>query len=70
MTRIIVRPLQRLVKRAEEYQDNNEKFFLTESEDNEFIKLSKALNRMLGHIAEDKEKLQATVTSLEKTNLA
>jgi signal transduction histidine kinase len=68
MTRVAVKPLQRLVKRAEEYQDDNEMFFLTESEDNEFSKLSKALNRMLGHIAEDKEKLQAAVTSLEKAN--
>jgi signal transduction histidine kinase len=68
MTRISVRPLQRLVKRAEEYQDDNEMFFLSESEDNEFSKLSKALNRMLGHIAEDKEKLQSAVASLEKAN--
>jgi signal transduction histidine kinase len=69
MTRISVRPLQRLVKRAEEYQDDNEIFFLSESEGNEFNKLSKALNRMLGHIAEDKEKLQAVVASLEKANI-
>jgi two-component system NtrC family sensor kinase len=68
LTRIAVRPLQRLVKRAEEYQDDNEMFFLSESEDNEFSKLSKALNRMLGHIAEDKEKLQDAVASLEKAN--
>jgi signal transduction histidine kinase len=66
--RIAVRPLQRLVIRAEEYQDDNEMFFLSESEDNEFSKLSKALNRMLGHIAEDKEKLRAAVASLEKAN--
>jgi signal transduction histidine kinase len=69
MTRIAVKPLQRLVKRAEEYQDDNEIFFLSESEDNEFSKLSKALNRMLGHIAEDKEKLQTAVISLEKANI-
>jgi len=69
MTRIVVKPLQRLVKRAEEYQDDNEIFFLSESEDNEFSKLSKALNRMLGHIAEDKEKLQSAVVSLEKANV-
>jgi len=69
ITRIVVRPLQRLVKRAEGYQDDNEMFFLSESEDNEFSKLSKALNRMLGHIADDKEKLQSAVTSLEKANV-
>jgi two-component system NtrC family sensor kinase len=43
-------------------------FFLSENEDSEFNKLSKALNRMLQHIAEDKEKLQAAVVSLEKAN--
>lgn len=69
MTRIAVKPLQRLVKRAEEYQDDDEMFFLSESEDTEFSKLSKALNRMLQHIAEDKEKLQAAVVSLEKANM-
>ena len=68
MTRIAVRPLQRLVKRADEYQDDNEMFFLSEREDNEFSKLSKALNRMLGHIAEDKGKLKVAVASLEKAN--
>ena len=68
VTRITVRPLHKLVKRAEEYQDDNEMLFLSESEDNEFGKLSKALNRMLGHIAEDKEKLQVAVASLEKAN--
>ncbi len=69
MSRVIVKPLQRLVKRAEEYQDDDEMFFLSENQDSEFNKLSKALNRMLGHIAGDKEKLQAAVVSLEKANL-
>jgi signal transduction histidine kinase len=44
-------------------------FFLYEAEENEFSKLSKALNRMMKHIAEDKEKLQAVVMSLEKANV-
>jgi two-component system NtrC family sensor kinase len=63
-----VKPLRRLVKRAEAYQDDNEVFFLAESEDSEINKLSKALNRMLQHIAEDKEKLRDAVVSLEKAN--
>lgn len=68
MSKIAVKPLQRLVKRAEAYQDDNEMLFLTENEDSEFSKLSKALNRMLRHIAEDKEKLRNAVVSLEKAN--
>jgi two-component system NtrC family sensor kinase len=63
-----IKPLRKLVKRAEAYQDDNELFFLSESEDSEIYKLSKALNRMLQHIAEDKEKLRNAVVSLEKAN--
>jgi len=69
MSRVVVKPLHRLVKRAEEYQDDDEMFFLPENQDSEFNKLSKALNRMLGHLAEDKEKLRTAVASLEKANL-
>lgn len=68
LSRITVKPLRKLVKRAEAYKEE-ETFFLYEAEDNEFGKLSKALNRMLQHIAEDKEKLQAAVMSLEKANV-
>ena len=68
ISKTTVKPLQRLVKRAEAYQDDNEMFFLSENEDSEFNKLSKALNRMLQHIAEDKEKLRGAVVSLEKAN--
>jgi len=69
MSRVVVKPLQRLVKRAEEYQDDDEMFFLPENQDSEFSKLSKALNRMLRHLAEDKEKLRMAVVSLEQANL-
>ena len=68
ISKTTVKPLQRLLKRAEAYQDDNEMFFLSENEESEFNKLSKALNRMLQHIAEDKEKLQDAVVSLEKAN--
>ncbi len=68
LSKITVKPLQRLVKRAGEYRDDDEMFFLSEKEDNEFNKLSKALNRMLTHISEDKKQLRATVMALEKAN--
>jgi signal transduction histidine kinase len=41
---------------------------LSENEESEFNKLSKALNRMLQHIADDKEKLRGVVASLEAAN--
>jgi len=69
LSRITVKPLQRLVMRADEYREDDEIFFLYEKEDNEFNRLSKALNSMLKRIAEDKEKLRTTVLSLEKANL-
>ncbi|MFC1489161.1 ATP-binding protein [Thermodesulfobacteriota bacterium] len=64
----MVKPLNRLVKRAGEYSDDDEIFFMPEKEGNEFNKLSKALNNMLKNITEDKEKLRQTVRSLEQAN--
>ncbi|OIN95234.1 MAG: hypothetical protein AUJ48_03605 [Deltaproteobacteria bacterium CG1_02_45_11] len=69
LSKIFLDPVYRLVKRAEDYQENEEIFFSARKEDNEFAKLSKALNRMLKRISEDKEKLQQTVRSLEKSNI-
>jgi len=69
LSRIIVKPLQRLAKRAEEYREDDKMFFLYEKEDNDFSKLSKALNSMLKQIADDKERLQTTIMSLEKANI-
>jgi signal transduction histidine kinase len=69
LTKATVRPLQRLVERASEYREDEEVFFRYERTDNEFGKLSKALNRMLKQIAEDKERLKSSVMSLEKANL-
>jgi len=69
LSRSTVKPVQRLVKRAEEYEESDELFFMLEKEENnEFNRLSKSLNRMLTRIAEDKEKLKNTVVSLEKAN--
>ena len=69
LSRIIVKPLQSLVKRAEEYREDDEMFFLYEKKGNEFNKLYKALNSMLKQIADDKERLRTTVMSLEKANI-
>lgn len=69
VSKVTVMPLQRLAKRAEEYKEEDGMFFSARKEDNELNKLSKALNRMLTRISEDKEKLQATVLSLEKANI-
>jgi signal transduction histidine kinase len=69
ISRIYVDPLKRLANRAEDYREEDGLLFNVRKEDNELHQLSRALNLMLGRIAEDKEKLRLTVTSLEKANV-
>jgi len=69
LTRIYFRPLQRLAKRAETYQDEDTLFFAVRKEDNEFSVLSSSLNKMLDRIAEDKRVLKETIGSLKTANL-
>jgi C4-dicarboxylate-specific signal transduction histidine kinase len=68
LNRITVKPVQRLVRRAEAYRESDDTVFMLEKGDNEFSRLSKSLNRMLMHLAQDKEMLQHSVDSLEKAN--
>jgi len=62
------KPLQKLVKRADEFQQDGDSLFLSDDEESEFSKLSKSLNRMLQNIEADKKKLKSTVLSLEASN--
>lgn len=65
LNKLTVKPIQRLVRRAEEYRETEDTVFLLEKEDNEFSKLSKSLNGLLLRTSRDKEKLQASVASLK-----
>jgi len=70
LSKVYLQPIRRLVNRVEEYrEDDDEILFSVRKGDNELIKLSSALNRMIKRIAADREKLQATVASLEKANI-
>jgi len=69
LTRVYFRPLKRLAKRAETYQDEDTLVFSVRKEDNEFSVLSSSLNKMLDRIAEDKRVLKETIGSLKATNL-
>ena len=69
LTRIYFRPLKRLAKRAETYQDEDTLFFSVRKEDNEFSVLSSSLNKMLDRIADDKRVLKETIGSLKAANL-
>ena len=68
LNKLTVKPIQRLVTRAEAYRESDDHVFMIEKEDNEFSKLSKSLNSMLLRISQDKEKLRASVESLERAN--
>ncbi len=68
INRLTLKPLYRLLKRAEEYRHYTDEYFLHESDTNEFGQLSTALNRMLKRISADREELKSMIASLEKAN--
>ncbi|MFZ0242204.1 MAG: ATP-binding protein [Desulfobacterales bacterium] len=69
LTKLYLEPLQRLARRAEDYhEDETGRIFAVRKEDNELHQLSKSLNLMLERISADRQKLRATVASLEKAN--
>lgn len=68
-SKLIVNPIHRLINRLEEYHEKqNGIFLIKENERNEFNKLSKALNRIVNRVSNDKEKLKTLVSSLSKAN--
>ena len=69
LSHVAIKPIERLLKRAESYQDDGSVLFVSERGDNEFSRLSRALNRMLQRISDDREKLRQSVRSLEKANI-
>jgi two-component system NtrC family sensor kinase len=67
--RSIVRPINRLVRRAEEFKEGESFFLASTSGQNEFGKLSRALNLMLRGLEESKAELKTSISSLEKANV-
>ncbi len=68
MGKIIIKPIQRLVNRVDAFNENDNQVFFSDKKDSEFNTLSKSINSMVRRIALDKEKLQQTIRSLEKSN--
>lgn len=66
--KIFLEPIERLAKRAENYQETDGAFFPVRKQDNELQVLSRSLNSMTRRITEDKTKLQDAVRRLEKIN--
>lgn len=66
--KIYLRPIDRIIRQADDYREPEDLFFAFRKEDNELNRLSTALNRMLRRIDQDRQKLKETVTSLEEAN--
>lgn len=66
--RIFMRPIKRLVSRAQQYDQDEEVLFAVRLEDGELNKLSIALNQMMDRISKDREKLQENVAALKEAN--
>ncbi len=66
--RIYLRPIDRIVRQADDYGSDDDLFFAFRQEDDELNRLSSSLNRMLIRIAADKRKLTETVSNLEQVN--
>ncbi len=69
LNRIIIRPINRLVKRAEEFKEGEIFFLSSDTEQSEFSKLSRALNMVLRRLEDNKTELKSTINSLKKANL-
>lgn len=68
VSRAAIRPINSLVKRAEERQDHDNLDFFYPRGRNEFRRLSTSLNRMLDRIEGDKRRLQESLFNLEEAN--
>ena len=68
MIKLVVRPIERLVKTSEAYDNADGLAFLGQEAGSEIGQLSLALNRMPARIEEDREKLRLSVKSLEQAN--
>ena len=69
LSRIVIRPIKRMVKIADHFEESDLFSMMSRSERNEIAHLTVALNRMLKRLAENKERLEADIRSLEAANL-
>jgi signal transduction histidine kinase len=70
MVSLIIRPVDRLVTLADQYNNYDPFLFVSENSGSEFGKLSKSLSSMLLRIEQDRQTLQHTVSALEYANQA
>ncbi|MCI5208829.1 MAG: hypothetical protein D3910_08555 [Candidatus Electrothrix sp. ATG2] len=68
MAGLVIRPVDRLVALANQYNNHSPFQFVSEGSGSEFAKLSNSLNSMLLRIEEDRQTLQQTVAALKTAN--
>ncbi|MCD6296244.1 MAG: HAMP domain-containing protein [Deltaproteobacteria bacterium] len=68
LSRIVVRPIHRLLGITEEFKEGEPFPNLVDSSPNEIGQLSRSLNMMLKRLDENKKELKAHISSLEKAN--
>lgn len=68
LSRIVIRPIRRLVKTADHFEDIALFSQVTDVRGNELARLTLSLNRMLKRLGENKESMEAQIRSLEQTN--
>ena len=69
LSRIVIKPIYKLLAMTEEYQDGYEIPSFSEISKNEIGNLSRSLSMMLKRLDENKKELQDHITSLEKANV-
>ena len=69
LSRIVVRPIKRLVRMSDDFEGTDPFFMMAKIDRNEITHLTAALNRMLKRLANNKERLEADIRSLETANL-
>ena len=68
LSRIVIRPIQRLVRLADHFEETDLFSIMSKSDRNEIAHLTMALNRMVKRLAENKERLEAHIRSLIAAN--
>jgi two-component system NtrC family sensor kinase len=68
LSRIVVKPIHKLLKMTEDYKEGDMVLSLGEASGNEIGDLSRSLSVMLKRLDENKKELKAHISSLEKAN--
>ena len=68
LSRVVVKPIRRLMKTADHFEMADDFTFGPETDRNEIAHLTRALNRMLKRLTENKERMADQIEALEKAN--